>query len=188
MVGKNLPQARRVGQGQKHSCESRENYRNTSEDVGIHTGYVFTHYHITQENYEAAARSLMDAIDLIKKKKDKARPMFVLAQLQRAMGDSEAAIETFSIVADMRVPYELEFQANIQQAMTYESKGGSSEAIVEMLEKMLDDKKNEEYLDQVYYALAEVALEDRMRNEGMYYLERSCTRALVTLANLGRAT
>ena len=49
------------------------------------------------------------------------------------MGDSEAAIETFSIVADMRVPYELEFQANIQQAMTYERKGGSSDAIVEML-------------------------------------------------------
>ena len=47
------------------------------------------------------------------------------------------------------VPYELEFQANIQQATTYDRKGGSSEAIVEMLEKMLDDKKNEEYLDQV---------------------------------------
>ena len=43
-----------------------------------------THYHITQENHEAAARSLMESIDLIKKK-DKAKTMFVLAQLQREM-------------------------------------------------------------------------------------------------------
>ena len=157
----------------KNMLAKAENYRDTEEAVGIHTGFVMTQYHITQENFEAAARELESTIELIKKKKDKARPLFVLAQLQRAMGDSEAAIETFSIVADMRVPYELEFQANIQQAMTYERKGGSSESIVELLEKMLNDDKNLEYLDQVYYALAEVALEDRMRNEGIYYLERA---------------
>ena len=171
----------------KNMLAKAENYRNTSEDVGIHTGYVFTQYHISQENYEAAVRTLEDAIELIKKKKDRARPLFVLAQLQRAMGDSEAAIETFSIVADMRVPYELEFQANIQQAMTYERKGGSSEAIVELLEDMLEDDKNEEYLDQVYYALAEVALEERMRDEGMYYLERSVYTSAGNTRQLGKS-
>ena len=46
--------------------------------------------------------------------------------------------------------------------------------LLRCLEEMLDDEKNEEYLDQVYYALAEVALEDRMRDEGMYYLEQIC--------------
>ena len=66
----------------KNILAKAENYRNTSEDVGIHIGYVMTHYHITKENYEAAARSLMESIGLIKKKKDKARPMFVLAQLE----------------------------------------------------------------------------------------------------------
>ena len=157
----------------KNMLAKAENYRDTEEEVGIHTGFVTTQYHITQENYEAAARELEGAIELIKKKKDKARPLFVLAQLQRKMGDSEAAIKTFSIVADMRVPYELEFQANIQQAMTYERKGGNSESIVELLEKMLDDDKNTEYLDQIYYALADVALEDRMRDDGIYYLERA---------------
>mgnify|MGYP001246767484 CR=1 FL=1 len=157
----------------KNMLAKAENYRDTEEEVGIHTGFVMTQYHITQENFEAAARELEATIELIKKKKDKARPLFVLAQLQREMGDSESAIETFSIVADMRVPYELEFQANIQQAMTYERKGGSSESIFELLEKMLDDDKNTEYLDQIYYALADVALEDRMRNEGIYYLERA---------------
>ena len=171
----------------KNMLSKAEDYRNTSEDVDIHTGYVFTQYHISQEDYEAAGRTLEDAIKRIKKKKDRARPLFILAQLQRAMGDSEAAIETFSIVSDMRVPYELEFQANIQQAMTYERKAGSSDAIVDLLEDMLNDKKNIEYLDQVYYALAEVALEDRMRGEGIYYLERSVYTSTGNSRQLGKS-
>ena len=46
--------------------------------------------------------------------------------------------------------YEWVFQGNIQQAMTYERRNGNSEAIVELLEDMLEDSKNEEFLDQVY--------------------------------------
>ena len=63
------------------------------------------------------------------------------------------------------MPYELEFQANIQQAMTYERKA-EGEAIVELLEDMLEDDKNE-ILDQVYYALAEVT---RRENERRGYV------------------
>ena len=40
--------------------------------------------------------------------------------------------------------------------MTYERRNGNSEAIVELLEDMLEDSKNEEFLDQVYFALGEV--------------------------------
>lgn len=170
----------------KNMLAKAENYRDTEEEIAIHTGFVSTQYHISQGNYEAAVRTLSDAIDQIKKKKNKARPLFVLAQLQREAGDSKAAIETFSLVAEMRVPYELEFQANIQQAMTYERAGGSSEAIVELLEKMLDDDKNTEYLDQIYYALADVALEDRMRDEGIYYLERSVYTSQGNSRQLGK--
>ena len=61
--------------------------------------------------------------------------------------------------------YEWVFQGNIQQAMTFDRRNGNSKAIVELLEDMLEDKKNVDYLDQVYYALGEVALEDRRRDE-----------------------
>lgn len=157
----------------KNMLAKAEQYRFAAPEIGVHTNFVWTQYHINEGNFEEAARYLEKAIELIDKKKDKARPKFILAQLLREMGDSEKAIETFEEVADMRIPYELEFQANIQQAMTYDRKGGSSQAIVEMLEKMLDDDKNREYLDQIYYALADVALEDRRRDDGMDLLETS---------------
>ena len=58
------------------------------------------------------------------------------------MGDKERAIEEFQAVADMRwADYEWVFQGNIQQAMTYERRNGNSDAIVELLEDMLDDKR-----------------------------------------------
>ena len=171
----------------KNMLAKAENFRDIEEEIAIHTGFVSTQYHISQDNFEAAVRTLGESISLIKKQKDKARPLFVLAQLQREVGDSDAAIETFSKVADMRVPYELEFQANIQQAMTYERTGGSSDAIVELLEKMLNDDKNKEYLDQIYYALADVALEDRIRNEGIYYLERSVYTSQGNSRQLGKS-
>lgn len=157
----------------KNMLAKAEQYRYAAPEVGVHTHFVWTQYHINEGNYEEASRYLEKAIELIEKKKNKARPMFILAQLLREMGESEKAIETFEAVANMRIEYELEFQANIQQAMTYDRKGGSSEAIVEMLEKMLDDDKNKAFLDQIYYALADVALEDRRRDEGMELLETS---------------
>lgn len=157
----------------KNMLAKAEQYRTAAPEVGVHTNFVWTQYHINEGNYEEAARYLEKAIELIEKKRDKARPMFILAQLLREMGEGEEAIEMFEAVTNMRVDYELEFQANIQQAMTYDRKGGSSEAIVEMLEKMLDSDKNKEYLDQIYYALADVALEDRQRDEGMNLLEMS---------------
>ncbi len=157
----------------KNMLAKAEQYSDVSEEIRIHTNLVFAQFHIKKENFEEAVAYIEAAIELTQKKKDTARNLFILAQCLRETGDSEAAIEAFSEVADLRTIYELEFQANIQQAMTYQRKGGHSDPIVELLEDMLDDDKNKEYLDQIYFALAEVALEDRQRDLGIEHLETS---------------
>ena len=157
----------------KNMLAKAEQYNDVSQEVRVHTSLVYAQYHIQKGSYEEAATQIEEALKDIKKKKETARPLFILAQCLRETGDSEAAIETFKMVVDLRTPYELEFQAKIQQAMTYERSGGNSDPIVELLEDMLDDNKNTEYFDQVYYALAEVALEDRKREEGINHLETS---------------
>ena len=151
----------------KNALAKAESVRDASDEAKAHTLMVLAQYKILQEEYEAAARHLEDALPLLgKKDKARTRATFVLAQCLREMGDKERAIESFQEVADMRwADYEWVFQGNIQQAMTYERRNGNSEAIVELLEDMLEDKKNEAYLDQVYFALGEVALEDRRRDE-----------------------
>ena len=49
--------------------------------------------------------------------------------------------------------YELQFNAKINLATTYE---GSGNSVINILEKMLRDAKNIEYQDQIYHAIAKV--------------------------------
>ena len=173
----------------KNALTKAESVRDASDDAKAHTLMVLAQYRILNEEYEAAARHLEDALPLLKKKdKARTRATFVLAQCLREAGDKEGAIEKFQSVADMRwADYEWVFQGNIQQAMTYERRNGNSEAIVELLEDMLDDKKNEEFLDQVYFALGEVALEDRRRDESFDLFKASVAAHVDNDHQLGKS-
>ena len=172
----------------KNALAKAEGIRDASDDAMAHTLMVLAQYKIQQEDYEAASRHLEDVLPLLKRKdKARTRATFVLAQCMREFGDKEGAIERFKEVADMRwADYEWVFQGNIQQAMTYERRNGSSEAVVELLEDMLDDKKNEEFLDQVYFALGEVALEDRRRDESFELFKKSVAAHVDDTRQLGK--
>jgi len=159
----------------KNALAKAENIRDAADEPMAHTHLVLAQHKLLDEAWEDASRHLEEALERMAPRDDRrARVTFVLAQCLREAGDTERAIERFKEVASLRkVDYEWVFQGNIQQAMTYDRRNGNSEAIVELLEDMLEDKKNETYLDQVYYALAEVALEDRRRDEAFGLLESS---------------
>ena len=172
----------------KNALAKAESIRDASDEAMVHTLLVLAQYRILTEEFEKAARHLEDALPRMgKKDKERTRATFVLAQCLRAAGDKEGAIGQFQEVADMRwADYEWVFQGNIQQAMTYERRNGNSEAIVELLEDMLEDSKNEEFLDQVYYALGEVALEDRRRDESFDLFKSSVASHVDNDRQLGK--
>jgi len=109
----------------------------------------------------------------IKKKKDRARPTFILAQLQQKLDNSQRAIDLYEQVVKLKAPYEMEFYAQINQAMAFNRRSGNSDLIITKLTKMLADDKNIEYRDQIHYALAEVYLEERMKSPTKYHLQES---------------
>ena len=51
------------------------------------------------------------------------------------------------------------FQAKIKQALAYS--GGNNKSIKAQLLKMVKDDKNAEYLDQIYFALADMTSKRR---------------------------
>ena len=63
------------------------------------------------------------------------------------------------------------FQAKIKQALAYS--GGNNKSIKAQLLKMVKDDKNAEYLDQIYFALADMTLREGDRPKGIEYLELS---------------
>ncbi len=121
---------------------------------------VYADFHIRNERYAKAIEKLEEAVVFTKKRKRRARLTYILAQLYEIEGRGTEAIAAYQRVVKMHPNYEMVFYASINQAMAYNTRDGDSMAIKKLLKKMLKDRKNTEYFDQIYYALAVIELED----------------------------
>ena len=144
--------------------------RDASDELRADAFLVQAEFLLTQNNIEEAMRYIERAIPKIKPKRDRASPLFVLAQLKREYGSNREAIDLFEEVVKLRTPYEMEFQARMQQALAFDRRRGDSEEIKELFFDMFEEDKNEDYRDQIYYALAQIELEELNRELGMDYL------------------
>ncbi|MFN5295491.1 MAG: tetratricopeptide repeat protein [Flavobacteriales bacterium] len=136
-----------------------------------HLAYADAYLH--QKKWEKAATELENSLKYIDRKKDKARPHFILAQLYQQMNRSSDAITHYEAVVHSRAPYELEFHARINKALSYSRTGGSSGEIQKELFKMLKDEKNADYADQIYYALGDIAWEEQRREDAINFYQKS---------------
>jgi tetratricopeptide (TPR) repeat protein len=98
---------------------------------------------------------------------------FILAQVYQELGELEEAAKLYQLVIRKNPSYELSFNAKINLAKTYDAKSSNRSSIVKKLNKMLKDRKNEDYRDQIYYALAEIYMKDGNMEKGVEYLTLS---------------
>jgi len=134
---------------------------------------VYADYYIRQHNYSPAIEYLQKAIRLNNKKSIKNRLRYILAQIYQRNGYLQQASELYKKVIKKNPPYEMSFNAKINLAKCFDATSGDSKLIKKKLNKMLKDEKNLEYLDQIYYALAEVALKEKDEEQCIKYLRLS---------------
>ena len=103
-----------------------------------------------------AIEELSTAIDLTKKEDKKARYNYLLAQLNAEQGNFAVATNLFTKVIRSSPDYEMVFNAKINRARSFDTSLGGTEEIVKELKSMLKDDKNAEYLDVIYFGLAEL--------------------------------
>ncbi len=129
---------------------------------------------IIQKKYERAIEPLTKAIQYTKKKRQKARLSYILAQLCERAGQYDRAYAAFETVLKNRPKYEMEFNARLHQIETGWANGQktSSEAN-RSLEKMAKDNKNFDYRDQIYYTMATIAFKDGLKKDGIALLRKS---------------
>ncbi len=128
---------------------------------------VYADVLIQQKLYDDAIAMLEIAIENTKRKKIRVRYTYILAQLYQEIGDGASAIKYYKEVENMGPDYDMAFNAKISQATAFDDASGSSDDIIKLLNKLLNDEKNKEYKDQIYYALANI-----------YYAEQSDRKAL----------
>jgi len=143
-------------------------------EVSAFVYQVYAAYYLQYGDLERAVTRLEQALEYLPKKgAERARTLFILAQCLESLGRAGEAIDRYQQVVALRTPYEMEFYAKIKQAMAFDRRGGNSAPIVLLLEEMLADDKNEIYQDQIYYALAVLALEERRREDTFGFLKSS---------------
>ena len=129
--------------------------------------------YIKRGDYQQAIKQLTRAVALTRKKIVKARYIYILAQLNEKIGDTQKASMYYSMVPKLHPNYDMEFSARINHARFYDVSQGGSKVIKKQLMKMLRDDKNVDYQDQIYYALAEVASKEGDTPLAMEYLASS---------------
>lgn len=134
---------------------------------------VTADYYIKREDYNASIKHLTKAIALTRKKTTKARYTYVLAQVYEKLGDNKKASQYYSLVPGLHPSYDMAFNAQINRAKLYDISSGGSKIIKKQLNKMLRDDKNIEFQDQIYYALADIAVKENDVPLALTYLSKS---------------
>ncbi len=131
--------------------------KNLNKKVQKQVYLTLADFYIHKKDYAKAIEPLQKAIKLEKNRRLKAKYTFLLAQLYLYTGDKKMALKYFKKVNKYNPPYELSFYSQLYQATALSPKDNPN-AIKKRLLKMLKDEKNEDYLDKIYYTLAQLEL------------------------------
>ena len=134
---------------------------------------IYADYYVQQENYNPAVEQLKKAIKVNHKKKIRSRLTYILAQIYQKNGELGKAARYYTKVLKLNPPYEMAFNCKMSMAKCYDASNADSRSIKKTLLKMARDIKNKDYLDQIYFALAEIALKEKSTPEAIKYLKMS---------------
>jgi tetratricopeptide (TPR) repeat protein len=129
---------------------------------------------LAQDKYAEAVPYLEEAVKGYSKKHGKARYAYVLAQTYQKMGDGAKAYTYFQQSRKYRPTYEMDFNARLSMNLfAYKAGRGTANDAIASLEKMSKDRKNKEYLDQIYYAMAQIDLDQKNEEMAIQHLRQS---------------
>ena len=131
-----------------------------NKDVANQVDAVKAHLFIRQKRYDKAIPFLELAIEKEPNKEYRARYSFIRAQIANMNNDNAVAAQFYEKAIKLSNNYEMEFSARLAMLKSaYASKSKTLAVTTKELERMLKDDKNVEYIDQVYFTLAELNLE-----------------------------
>ncbi len=133
---------------------------------------VYADYYIREKNYALAITELKEAIENTKKKKDKIRYTFIIAQLYEALGNNSFAVEYYDMVIDMKPSFEVAFYSKTKKAFSSEGSKSMKETEAELY-KLLKRTTNDGQKSLIYVALAEIELKKGRLEKTFEYLAKA---------------
>ncbi len=132
----------------------------------------FADVYLNQKKYPDAITWLEKSIKLSKKKKEKARYTYILAQIYQQMNNFSRSAQLYAQVIKLGGSYDMIFNAQINRATSTEM-GMNTAQVKKQLNKMLRDDKNIDFQDQIYYALGKIYLKENNEKEAINAFKKS---------------
>ena len=132
--------------------------------------YTLADYYISTERYEEAIPYLKRVIKHERRRVQRAREWYLLGQIYTLLDNKYEAYRAFRKVIRQNPPYMLEFNARI--AMTEVMSGRKPQKMVKKLKRMAASDNNNEYLDQVYYAMGNIYMEEKDTAKAIWAYEK----------------
>lgn len=123
---------------------------------------------LPQEKYKKAVQFLKMALDEHPSREQKARIYFILGQIYQQHDKRPTATKYYQKVLSCGPSYEMEFNTRLNMASCADLQHTDRAKLERLLDKMLKEKKNEEFLDQIYYARGEMFM-------GFRETKKACT-------------
>ena len=144
-------------------------YKQTYRDLPAVTADLY----IAQARYSEAIPYLQEAMARSRNRDFRNRLEFILGQIFQLEGRRQEAYAAYRNVIRRNPSLELEYNARLNMALSYDGSYGNRETLARELKKMLQDVKNERFFGRIYFVLGEMALADGDRLAGIEYLRKS---------------
>ena len=158
--------------------QAKTNIRLQNEDMAIESLTILLEKESLKDDVREDANTAMamayaklDSLDQVvnylnqavltdKNKEQTARNLFILGQLYRGENKIDSSNIAFQEVIDLKkAPYKYIIHAQIEQAKNVSNKEESF-AMTEELQKLIKDRYNRPYFDELYFRLAEMTIEN----------------------------
>lgn len=137
-------------------------------------------YYSRQLSYKEGIPFLSNAVKEASQKSDKLRYKYILAQWYQETNEPAKASQTFKEIAHKNPPYKMAFNARINAAGTFTGTG-DVEKLKKELRKMLRDKKNLEFRDQIYFAMGNISLKEGKKDQAIREYMQSASMSVSNL-------
>jgi tetratricopeptide (TPR) repeat protein len=134
-------------------------------------------FHLKEKEYPQAAEQLALALKKVKRRYDKVRYNYILAQLYEQQEDRANANKYYAKVVKYKPNSDILFFAKIARARNFE--GTDPSKLKRELLSMISDAKYVDFKDQIYYALAELSERVGNKDDEIKYLNL-CVREVST--------
>ncbi|WP_158825176.1 tetratricopeptide repeat protein [Mucilaginibacter lacusdianchii] len=124
-------------------------------------------YHINTRQYTEAEEMATQAIAHSSNKQQRLRWTFILAQLQELNRKPVDAYDSYTRVVKSNAPFVLAFNADLNRIRLEDNRNGAQLSRTDRLKRLLRNQNNEDFTDQIYYQLAELALSDNHLDEAI---------------------